>query len=1104
MKRLTFNITAILFSITFTVNTFGQTYPAPFKIHSPDGNQEKFFGRDLDVSGDTAIINAPYGINSNEEGSVYIFVRYSTGWAQQKRITDPNGSSYNSFGQKVAISGDTAVITDNLNAYIYVRNGANWSLQTTLTDTFGFSFLAIENDTLALSNDRNLFVYVRNGTTWSIQAVKASATGQFIGEVDLSGDTLVAGDLSEASSGGTAYVFVRSGSTWTQQTKLLAPDGSNGDYFGRTVSIDGDTVIVGAPFDTVGSNIRQGTAYIFTRTGSVWSFQQSINAYDGESQDRFGYAVKVLGDSIFIGATSGVGSFPNQGAVYNFSRNGLTWTLSRKIIAPDATANSGSFGNSLDVSGDSLLVGTPGDSYPIGSTYVFSLTPETTNCNYQISPSSANFANSGENSSFDVTTTSGCLWTAISNDSWITTTSTGTGTGIVDFSIGTNSTGQSRTGTISIGGQIFTVNQSGDITIDGSNITNINASNITTGTLDDNRLSSNVATLSGNQTFTGAKTFNGGIFGNGSGLTNIDAASITTGTLDSSRLGLIPTANIADNAITSSKIANNQVVRSLNGLTDNINLIAGNNITITPSGNDLTFSSVVNSGNFIQNSLTQQSNSNFNISGNGKAGGELSGNVISATTQYNLGGARILISDPSNLNLFVGTSGYSNTTGSHNSFFGTISGNYNTTGSYNSFSGVASGYSNTTGERNAFFGVRTGYSNTTGSANSFFGFQSGMNNTNSTGNTFMGVNSGTLNTTGNYNSFFGLNSGLNNTIGIANSFYGVNSGFSNTTGNSNTFIGFQSGFGNTTGLYNTFLGQDSGKSNTEGSLNTFLGFDSGKKNISGDWNTFVGAYAGQTNTTGFHNTFLGINAGGGNTTGYYNSFIGVNSGILNTTGYFNSFTGMYSGYQNTSGYYNSFFGFQSGYTNTTGNNNTIIGTYANVGSNNLTFATAIGAYSTVNTSNTIALGRTNGSDKVVIYGLGGGGFTQLCRNSANQISNCSSSLRYKTNIKPFNFGLQVVNQLQPITFNWKGNGLLDLGFGAEELAKINPLLVNYNEKGEVEGVKYNRISTVLVNAVKEQQSEIEKLKKQVNEQQTVIIEMKKLLCQQNPNAEMCK
>ncbi|MEQ1646666.1 MAG: tail fiber domain-containing protein, partial [Pyrinomonadaceae bacterium] len=118
--------------------------------------------------------------------------------------------------------------------------------------------------------------------------------------------------------------------------------------------------------------------------------------------------------------------------------------------------------------------------------------------------------------------------------------------------------------------------------------------------------------------------------------------------------------------------------------------------------------------------------------------------------------------------------------------------------------------------------------------------------------------------------------------------------------------------------------------------------------------------------------------------------------------------------------------------------------------------------------------------------LGAAGGTSLCRNASGQISTCSSSLRYKTNINRFGLGLNLVNQLKPITFDWKDGGMHDLGLGAEDVAAIEPLLVTYNTKGEVEGVKYDRIGVVLVNAVKEQQQTIERQQDQIDTQRKLI------------------
>jgi Chaperone of endosialidase len=166
----------------------------------------------------------------------------------------------------------------------------------------------------------------------------------------------------------------------------------------------------------------------------------------------------------------------------------------------------------------------------------------------------------------------------------------------------------------------------------------------------------------------------------------------------------------------------------------------------------------------------------------------------------------------------------------------------------------------------------------------------------------------------------------------------------------------------------------------------------------------------------------------------------------------------------------------------------------------------------------------SGNDAVIVRGwlrlesLDSGGSTQICLNASNQVATCSSSLRYKKNVAPFSFGLNLVQRLRPIRFEWKDGGAKDVGFGAEDVAAVEPSLVTYNAKGEVEGVKYDRISAVLVNAVKEQQGQIEtqqsQLKQQqaqieaqqqqLKQQQTVIDGLKKLLCQQDPDADICR
>ncbi len=323
-------------------------------------------------------------------------------------------------------------------------------------------------------------------------------------------------------------------------------------------------------------------------------------------------------------------------------------------------------------------------------------------------------------------------------------------------------------------------------------------------------------------------------------------------------------------------------------------------------------------------------------------------------------------------------------------------------------------------------------------------------------------------------------------------------------GSSNLFVGDLAGFANTNGFGNSFVGTSAGQNNTTGFNNSFVGAAAGVFNSSGSENSFVGRSAGGYNRTGGSNSFVGSNAGLFNTSGSDNSFVGKSAGQNNTTGFSGSFVGTNAGFANTTGGNNSFIGTSAGAVNTTGSNNTVIGANANVGSGALTYAAAIGSNAVVRTANTIVLGREDGSDKVRIFGLGAAGSTQLCRNANNEISTCSSSLRYKTNIASFSSGLSFINQLRPISFDWKDGGMKDVGFGAEDVAKINPLFVSFNDKGEVEGVKYDRLSVAFVNAFKEQQTQIETQNVQIEKQQKQIDDLKLIVCAMKPDAEVCR
>jgi hypothetical protein len=144
------------------------------------------------------------------------------------------------------------------------------------------------------------------GQSAKLTASDGAANDQFGYSVATSGNTAIVGAVADTvgaiSDQGSAYIFVRSGTVWTQQQKLTASDGAVFDNFGISVAISGETAIVGSFGDDVGVNGSQGSAYVFVRNGAVWTQQQKLTAIGGNAGDDFGTGVAVSGDKIIVGA----------------------------------------------------------------------------------------------------------------------------------------------------------------------------------------------------------------------------------------------------------------------------------------------------------------------------------------------------------------------------------------------------------------------------------------------------------------------------------------------------------------------------------------------------------------------------------------------------------------------------------------------------------------------------------------------------------------------------------------------------------------------------------------------------------------------------------
>ncbi len=331
----------------------------------------------------------------------------ASGFSSLLKLQAADGSAGDQFGGSVAISGDTAVVGANSiagtvsgpgAAYVFVRSGGNWTLQQKLTandgaaeDAFG-SYVAIDGDTVVVgafsdtvgnnTSQGSAYVFVRTGTAWTQQQKLTAGDGEdfdiFGRSVAISGNTVAVGAAASDPEGlidqGAAYIYVRTGTTWAQQQKLTAVDGASSDFFGDSIAVVGDTVLVGATEDTTGANTQQGSAYVFTRTGTEWTQQQKLTASDGAMSDNFGFSVALAGDTAVVGTLQNVGATFQQGSAYVFVRIGTNWTQQQKLLADDG-ATGDSFGNSVSIVGDTVVVGASGDTNGSngqqGSAYIF-------------------------------------------------------------------------------------------------------------------------------------------------------------------------------------------------------------------------------------------------------------------------------------------------------------------------------------------------------------------------------------------------------------------------------------------------------------------------------------------------------------------------------------------------------------------------------------------------------------------------------------------------------------------------------------------------------------------------------------------------------------
>ena len=213
------------------------------------------------------------------------------------------------------------------------------------------------------------------GSAAQASLVPGDGKADFFGvSIAVSGDTALVGGTTAHHRTGAAYVFVHGAKGWTQQARLVAADGVALDNFGFSVALDGNTAVVGAPNrgeDGVRSFHGNGGAYVFVRTGTTWTQQALLTrSTDSSSSDFFGFSVALSGQTALVGTPGDGGS---RGAVFEFTRTGTTWTPQAEFTGSNSEQGD-QFGWSIAFSGHTAVIGAPSQGNTPGAAYVFTQT----------------------------------------------------------------------------------------------------------------------------------------------------------------------------------------------------------------------------------------------------------------------------------------------------------------------------------------------------------------------------------------------------------------------------------------------------------------------------------------------------------------------------------------------------------------------------------------------------------------------------------------------------------------------------------------------------------------------------------------------------------
>ena len=292
-----------------------------------------YFGTSLSVSGDYLVVGAYKDDDTaSNSGSAYIFQNVAGNWTQVQKCTASDAEADDELGWSCAIDGD------------YMVAGSRFE------DTGG-------------SNSGACYIYYNSGGFPATETQKIVSSvpqaGEYFGySVAIEGDFIVVGAYGGGiSQAGCAYIFENTAGIWAQTQKLEASDTTAGDYFGNSVSISGDFLVIGAKYEDAGGTTYAGSAYVFELIAGTWTEVQKLEASDGGGySDYFGGSVSISGDYIVIGIIGDDDKGSSAGAAEIFKNVAGTWTFTKKLLASDGALIDW-FGYSVAITGDAVIIG---------------------------------------------------------------------------------------------------------------------------------------------------------------------------------------------------------------------------------------------------------------------------------------------------------------------------------------------------------------------------------------------------------------------------------------------------------------------------------------------------------------------------------------------------------------------------------------------------------------------------------------------------------------------------------------------------------------------------------------------------------------------------